>query len=447
MKRNSAADSSSNSSGGIHPQDTSPWSAVSVILPYLKRYATRIIVGFLALISVDFLQLWIPRIIKNAVDDLQMGVATSNRLLVYGGYIIAIALAIAALRFIWRKLLLGFSRLLEMHLRNRMISHILTLDKTFFQRMTTGEIMALATNDLSSVQLATGMGMVAAVDALFMGMAAIGFMAFIDLRLTLIAVAPMPFLAILTRFLSSRLHRRFKRVQEQFSTLTEYVRSTFSSIRLIKAYNQEKAQAERFNNLGETYVRNNLRLAAIYGTLFPLSGLIGNLSLFLVLFFGGRMAINGTITAGDFVAFITYLFIMTWPMMALGWVSDLFQRGVTSLDRINALLEERPTLKAPENVKFSSPVRGTITIKNLSFNYPNQQRPILRNISLNIRQGLFLGIVGPTGAGKTTLCNLLARLYPVPAGRILFDDMDVNRLSLEAIRGAIAYVPQEVVLF
>ena len=447
MKRNSAADSSSNSSGGIHPQDTSPWSAVSVILPYLKRYATRIIVGFLALISVDFLQLWIPRIIKNAVDDLQMGVATSNRLLVYGGYIIAIALAIAALRFIWRKLLLGFSRLLEMHLRNRMISHILTLDKTFFQRMTTGEIMALATNDLSSVQLATGMGMVAAVDALFMGMAAIGFMAFIDLRLTLIAVAPMPFLAILTRFLSSRLHRRFKRVQEQFSTLTEYVRSTFSSIRLIKAYNQEKAQAERFNNLGETYVRNNLRLAAIYGTLFPLSGLIGNLSLFLVLFFGGRMAINGTITAGDFVAFITYLFIMTWPMMALGWVSDLFQRGVTSLDRINDLLEEQPTLKAPEHVKYSSPLRGTITIKNLSFNYPNQQRPVLRNISLNIRQGLFLGIVGRTGAGKSTLCSLLARLYPVPAGRILFDDMDVNRLSLEAIRGAIAYVPQEVVLF
>jgi len=447
MKRNSAADSSSNSSGGIHPHDTSPWSAVAVILPYLKRYATRIIVGFLALISVDFLQLWIPRIIKNAVDDLQMGVATSNKLLVYGGYIIAIALAIAALRFIWRKLLLGFSRLLEMHLRNRMISHILTLDKTFFQRMTTGEIMALATNDLSSVQLATGMGMVAAVDALFMGMAAIGFMAFIDLRLTLIAVAPMPFLAILTRFLSSRLHRRFKRVQEQFSTLTEYVRSTFSSIRLIKAYNQEKEQAERFNNLGETYVRNNLRLAAIYGTLFPLSGLIGNLSLFLVLFFGGRMAINGTITAGDFVAFITYLFIMTWPMMALGWVSDLFQRGVTSLDRINALLEERPTLKAPENVKFSSPVRGTIAIKNLSFSYPNQQRPVLRNISLNIRQGLFLGIVGRTGAGKSTLCSLLARLYPVPAGRILFDDMDVNRLSLEAIRGAIAYVPQEVVLF
>jgi len=447
MKRNSAADSSSNSSGGIHPHDTSPWSAVAVILPYLKRYATRIIVGFLALISVDFLQLWIPRIIKNAVDDLQMGVATSNKLLVYGGYIIAIALAIAALRFIWRKLLLGFSRLLEMHLRNRMISHILTLDKTFFQRMTTGEIMALATNDLSSVQLATGMGMVAAVDALFMGMAAIGFMAFIDLRLTLIAVAPMPFLAILTRFLSSRLHRRFKRVQEQFSTLTEYVRSTFSSIRLIKAYNQEKEQAERFNNLGETYVRNNLRLAAIYGTLFPLSGLIGNLSLFLVLFFGGRMAINGTITAGDFVAFITYLFIMTWPMMALGWVSDLFQRGVTSLDRINALLEERPTLKAPENVKFSSPVRGTIVIKNLSFSYPNQQRPVLRNISLNIRQGLFLGIVGRTGAGKSTLCSLLARLYPVPAGRILFDDMDVNRLSLEAIRGAIAYVPQEVVLF
>ena len=447
MKRNSEARQSSDSAGRIQPQDASPWSAVGVILPYLKRYAIRISLGFLALISVDFLQLWIPRIIKNAVDDLQMGTATSSKLLIYGGYILAIALAIAALRFIWRKLLLGFSRLLEMHLRNRMISHILTLDRTFFQRRTTGEIMALATNDLSSVQLATGMGLVAAVDALFMGMAAIGFMAFIDLRLALIAVAPMPLLAVLTRFLSSRLHRRFKRVQEQFSTLTEFVRSTFSSIRLIKAYNQESEQAERFNALGEAYVQNNLRLAAIYGTLFPLSGLIGNLGLLLVLFFGGRMTINGVITAGDFVAFITYLFMMTWPMMALGWVSDLFQRGVTSLDRINDLLKEQPTLKTSEQVNYSSRLKGTIAIRNLSFSYPNHQRPILRNVSLNIRQGLFLGIVGRTGAGKTTLCNLLARLYPVPDGRILFDGMDVNRLSLETVRSAIAYVPQEVVLF
>lgn len=428
-------------------ENASPWTAVGVIVPYLKRYILRILFGFLALVSVDFLQLWIPRIIKRAVDDLQRGVATSRGLLIYGGYIVLIALAIAVLRFVWRKLLLGFSRLLEMHLRNRMISHILTLDRAFFQRRTTGEVMALATNDLSSVQLATGMGLVAAVDALFMGMAAVGFMGYINIRLTLIALAPMPLLAVFTRFLSSRLHRRFKRVQEQFSTLTEYVRSTFSSIRLIKAYNQEKSQADRFNDLGEIYVRNNLRLAAIYGTLFPLSGLIGNLSLLLIIFFGGQMTIRGVITTGDFVAFITYLFMMTWPMMALGWVSDLFQRGVTSLDRINALLLERPRLEAPEKESTVVPVQGGIHIRGLSFAYPNQSRLVLRDIHLNIPPGLFLGVVGRTGAGKTTLCHLLARLYPVPGGTIFLDGTDVNRISLETVRGAIAYVPQEIVLF
>lgn len=447
MKPGGKTDATSHFAGEKTAKEVNPWTAVRIISPYLKRYSIRITVGFLALIAVDFLQLCVPRIIKNAVDDLQTSLATSNRLLVYGAIIIAIALAIAVLRFVWRKLLLGFSRRLEMHLRNRMISHILTLDKAFFQRRTTGEIMALATNDLSSVQLATGMGLVAAVDALFMGLAAIGFMAFIDWRLTLMAIAPMPLLAILTRFLSSRLHRRFKRVQEQFSILTEYVRSSFSSIRLIKAYNQETEQAGRFDHLGTTYVRDNLRLAAIYGTLFPLSGLIGNLSLFIVLFFGGRMTIHGTITAGDFVAFITYLFMMTWPMMALGWVSDLFQRGVTSLDRIHALLKEQPALKSPAGAEQGISIRGAISIRSLSFGYPNQPRPVLKNISLDIRQGLLLGIVGRTGSGKTTLCHLLARLYPVPSGQILLDGTDINRLSLATVRSAIAYVPQEVVLF
>jgi len=429
-------------------RSSNPWSAVRLIVPYFEQYWLRIAVGFAALIAVDFLQLWVPRIIKSAVDDLQTGAATSARLLAYGGTILLIALVIAALRYVWRKLLLGFSRLLEMHLRNRMMSHILTLDKAFFQQKTTGAMMALATNDLSSVQMAMGMGLVAAVDALFMGLAAFAFMAVIDSRLTLIAVAPMPFLAILTRLLSARLHRSFKTVQEQFSTLTEFVRSSFQSIRLIKAYNQQNRQAERFNGLGEAYVRNNLKLASIYGTLFPLSGLIGNVSLLLVLNFGGRMTIQGTITAGDFVAFITYLFMLAWPMMAIGWVADLFQRGVTSLDRIHELLQARPALESPETVS-TQPLTQTIGIqlRDLSFSYPGQKRPALSHITLDIRPGLFLGIVGRTGSGKTTLCNLLARLYSAPPRTVFLNGLDVNDLPLETVRGAIAYVPQDIVLF
>jgi ATP-binding cassette subfamily B protein len=424
-----------------------PWGAVRIITPYFRQYALRVSIGFLTLVSVDFFQLVIPRVIKFAVDALQKGTATPHLLLKYGAYIVLLALLIAVMRFFWRNLLLGFSRLLETDLRNRMFSHILSLDRAFFQRKTPGDIMALATNDLSSVQLASGMGLVAFVDAVFMGFAAIAFMAYIDPVLTAIAIAPMPVLALLTRFLSSRLHRRFRKVQEQFSSMTEFVRSTFSSIRLVKAYNQEAFQASRFNAMGETYVRDNLSLARIYGTLFPVSGFIGNISMLLVLFFGGRMTIGGTITVGDFVAFITYLFLMTWPMMALGWVTDLFQRGVTSLQRIQELLREEPKLKGPVVPVKTAITRGDISIRGLSFSYPNQQGQVLKGIHLNIQPGIFLGIVGKTGAGKTTLCHLLARLYPVEDGTVFFDGMDVNTLPFEAVRGAIAYVPQEVILF
>ena len=426
------------------------WESVSLIIPYLKRHSLRLAFGFLTLIAVDVFQLIIPRVIKRAVDDLQRGVATPSGLLEYGGAIVLLALLIASMRYFWRILLLGFSRILETGIRDRMFSHILTLDKAFYQRRTPGEIMALATNDLSSVQLATGMGLVASVDAIFMGISAIAFMAYIDPALTVIAVSPMPILAFFTRFLSGRLHRRFKKVQEQFSTMTEFARSTFSSIRLIKAYNQEPFQAKRFDGMGETYVRDNLRLAAIYGTLFPISGFIGNASMLLVLFFGGRMAIHGSITAGDFVAFINYLFLMTWPMMALGWVADLFQRGITSLWRIQTLLQEKPNLHAPAadlDCPSAPIVQGSISVSDLSFSFHDQPSPILKDIRLEIRPGLFLGIVGRTGAGKTTLCHLLGRLYPVEDGKIFFDGMDVNCLPLATVRGAIAYVPQDVILF
>ncbi len=425
------------------------WRSARLLKPYFRRHLLRLLGGFSALVIVDLLQLFIPRIVKYAVDSLQKGVATERGLLEYGLYIVLIAIGIAGFRYIWRQLILGFSRILEIDLRNRMFSHLLSLDKVFFQKTTTGEAMALATNDLASVQLATGMGIVAFVDAIFMGIAAFGFMLYIDVRLTFIALLPMPILAFLTRMLSSRLHGRFKKVQEQFSLLTEFVRSTLSSIRLVKAYNQEEAQSRYFAQMGETYVRNNLKVAFIYGTLFPVSAFIGNSSMLLVLVFGGRLTIYGTITAGDFVAFISYLFIMTWPMMAMGWVADLFQRGATSLSRIEALLNEKPSLSEREGAPGGALISlsGEIRIKNLSFRYPGQVEPNLNGIDLHVRRGMFLGIVGRTGAGKTTLCNLLVRLFPVPDGTLFFDGFDVNSISINSVRSAISYVPQDVVLF
>jgi ATP-binding cassette subfamily B multidrug efflux pump len=275
------------------------WQAVRLVFPFFRQYRLQLILGFFSLLAVNGLQLVIPRIIKHAVDSLQNAEASQASLLQYGTIIFCLALCIAVFRFGWRYLILGFSRHLERDFRNWLFSHLLTLDRFFFQRKTTGEIMALATNDLAAVQLAGGMGLVAFVDALVLSIAALSFMAYIHPGLTLIAIVPMPLLVLLTRFLSGRLHRYFRKVQEQFSKLTEFSRTSINSIRMIKAYTLEENQAGKFDAMGKEYVLDNLRLAKVQGTLFPVSGLIANTSMLLVLLFGGRLTIKGSINKGD----------------------------------------------------------------------------------------------------------------------------------------------------
>ena len=422
------------------------WQAVRLVFPFFKQYRLQLIIGFLSLLAVNGLQLVIPRIIKHAVDSLQNAEATQASLLQYAILIFGLAVCIAVFRFGWRYLILGFSRHLEKDLRNWLFCHLLTLDRIFFQRKTTGEIMALATNDLAAVQLAGGMGLVAFADALVLSLAAFSFMAYIHPGLTLIAIVPMPFLVLLTRFLSGRLHRYFRKVQEQFSKLTEFARTSINSIRMIKAYTLEANQAAKFDAMGKEYVQDNLHLAKVQGTLFPASGLIANTSMLLVLFFGGRLTIQGIITIGDFVAFTSYLFMLTWPMMALGWVTNLFQRGATSLQRIQNILEEKPVFIAPSNPRPVPENVSSITVTNLSFSYPGQHDPILKDISLEVQQGI-LGIVGKTGSGKTTLCHLLAGLYPVAVETVFWNGIDVNKLDLKEMRKRIAVVPQDIIVF
>jgi ATP-binding cassette, subfamily B, multidrug efflux pump len=422
------------------------WQSIHLVFPFFRQYRLRLAIGFLSLLAVNGLQLTIPRIIKHAVDSLQNGVIGQAKLLHFGIIIFSLAVCIAVFRFGWRIMILGFSRHLEKDFRNWLFSHLLTLDRIFFQRKTTGEIMALATNDLAAVQLAGGMGLVAFADALVLSMAALSFMAYIHPGLTLIAILPMPLLALITRFLSGRLHRYFRKVQEQFSSLTEFSRTSINSIRMIKAYTLEEKQTESFNAMGKEYVKDNLRLARVQGTLFPVSGLIANTSMLLVLLFGGRLTINGSITIGDFVAFTSYLFMLTWPMMALGWVTNLFQRGATSLQRIQNILEEKPSFAAPVNPKTVPGEINTIAVADLSFSYPGQNDLILKDISMEVRQGI-LGIVGKTGSGKTTLCHLLARLYPVGMGTVFWNGSDVNSFELSQVRKRIALVPQDITVF
>ncbi len=417
---------------------------LSLLGPIYFRHRIRLLLGLVALLAVNFLQLTIPRILKTGVDSLSNGAATQSSLLNLAFLICGIGVVATLLRFSWRYLIIGFSRHLERDLRKKIFSHVMLMDGSFFSKYSTGSIMAHGSNDLSAVQMACGMGMVAAIDALVMSIAAVFFMLNIHVGLTLTALLPLPVLALATRFLTGSMHRRFDRVQEQFSGLTEFARSSISSIRLIKAYTLEKSQAKCFALLGRKYVDSSIRVAVIQGLLFPIATLVGSSGMLLVLYFGGRLVILESISMGDFVAFITYLYMLIWPMMAVGWVANLSQRGVTSLRRIHLLLSEKSQLLPGK--EESQPKNTFFELRQLSFTYPRSKRRILENITLSLTPEI-LGITGPTGCGKTTLCQLLARMYPVPNQTLFFGETDVNALSVESVQKHISFVSQETMLF
>jgi ATP-binding cassette, subfamily B, multidrug efflux pump len=418
---------------------------LSIVTPIFARYRLRILVGCLSLLLVDFLQLLIPRILKHGVDSLAAGTSSDSMLARLAGLILVIAVTVNGLRFLWRYLIIGFSRILERMVRDRIFSHVLKMDAPFFERHTTGDVMAHISNDLAAVQMACGMGMIAAMDALFMSLAALGFMMHIHFRLTLLAILPMPLLALCTRVLSGQLHRRFTTVQEQFSLMTEFTRSVLVSVRLVKAYTMEKFQILAFDKLGKKYVRSNLKVAMVQGLMFPIATLTGNVGMLFVLIFGGRLVIQGRITLGDFVAFISYLYMLVWPMMAIGWVTNLVQRGTTSLRRIHELLSAKAAL--PDMPMAADlQLEPVFSLRSLTFSYPSSLEPVLSDLNLEIGPGIH-GVAGRTGSGKSSLCKVLARLYPVPDGQVFFSGRDVNTLPLANIRSSIAYVGQEPILF
>jgi ATP-binding cassette subfamily B protein len=408
------------------------------------KHRGRLFLGLLCLLGVDFLQLIIPRILKSGIDALSLGTAREADMLRLALMICIIGILAAILRFCWRWLIIGFSRILERDLRKRIFTHVMGMDGNFFSRYSTGSIMAHGSNDLSAIQMACGMGTVAAIDAVVMSIAAIGFMIHIHPGLTLLALLPMPILAIATRMLSGRLHHRFDRVQEQFSLMTEFARSSIAAIRLLKAYTLESMQSRRFAKLGQEYVQASIGVAVIQGLLFPIATMVGSSAMLLVLYFGGQLVMEEVISMGDFVAFITYLYMLIWPMMAVGWVANLSQRGITSLRRIHLLLSEESAIRA--GGRDVSDNQCGFRLHDLNFSYPASEQAILNGLSLEIPVGI-LGVTGPTGCGKTSFCQLLMRSYPVADNTLFLNENDVNILSQESVQGLISYVSQEPLLF
>jgi ATP-binding cassette subfamily B multidrug efflux pump len=421
--------------------------ALRLLQPYLVANRASILFGLLCLIIVDLVQLFIPRVIKRVVDDLALMQVDARGLLLYAGWILALGLCIGFFRFFWRRCLLGTARKTEEALRNQLLAHIQTLSPAYFDRMRIGDLMAHATNDIQQVRMASGMGLVALNDAIFLGSAAIGFMIYINLELTLYVLIPMPLIVVGSRFFGRRMHQRYRQVQAAFSELTEAVRERFAGIRVVMAYNAQAAESSAIQRISEAYVNENIDLVKITGAFFPLMILLTNLSLAIVLFQGGRQTVFSRITPGDFVAFISYLGLLTWPMMALGWVTNLIQRGRASLDRLDGILSTLPDLVEAED---ALPIAGfceQLTLDNVSFTYDAQRGEVLHGIHLSVQKGQTLGIVGPPGSGKTTLLQLLLRLYDVKAGAIRIDGIDLRRLKVADLRALISVAPQEPFLF
>lgn len=426
--------------------------SIELIKPYFRENRLYIAIGLLSLIVVDFAQLYIPRIIKRAVDDLTAYEIDPGGLLRYGLYIVGIALVIAGFRYVWRKCLIGLSRRVEEGLRNRLFHHIQTLSANYFDRTRTGDIMAHATNDIHHIRMASGMGMVALTDAVVLGTAAIGFMLYINVRLTLFVLIPMPLIVFGARFFSKRMHRMYGEVQASFSDLTEIVRERYAGIRIIKAYNREADSLSHLRAASEAYIRKNIGLVKITGSFFPLMVFFTNLSLTIVLFLGGRQTIKAVITPGDFVAFISYLGLLTWPMMALGWLTNLIQRGKASLDRIDKILQTEPAIAEPADARPLTGIGEGIRFEDVSFAFRTGESveetvPVLEGIDLHVERGGTLGIIGPPGAGKTALLNLIPRLYDPRKGRVTVEGVDTRNCSLSDLRGLVAFIPQEPFLF
>jgi len=421
--------------------------SLHLIRPYLKERRWYVFWGLVFLVIVDFLQLFIPRIIKWAVDDLTALRVDMSELFYYAVYMVGIGLLIGLFRFGWRHCLIGLSRRVEEGIRNRLFTHIQTLSAAYFDRTRTGDLMAHATNDIQHVRMAMGMGIVALTDAVVLGTASIGFMLYINVRLTLFVLIPMPFIAVGTRFFSKRMHRLYGQVQAAFSDLTEVARERFAGIRIIKAYNLEESETERFKSKSRDYILKNIQLVRITGSFFPLMLLLTHLSLAIVLYLGGRQTVYAVITPGDFVAFISYLGLLTWPMMAIGWVTNLIQRGRASLDRINKILGTQPIISDPHSPRAIHRAKGEVMFKNVSFAYDRSEMSALEEIDIRLQPGEIAGIVGPPGSGKSTLLSLLPRVYDVSAGRILIDGIDIRQLRVRDLRSQILFVPQEPFLF
>jgi ATP-binding cassette subfamily B protein len=423
------------------------------LLPYLRPYRTRLVAGlFLVVLSSAFATV-IPWLVRRAIDGMTAGAPVRN-VYVIGATMVGLTLLAGVLRYGMREIMNGVSRYVEYDLRNALFAHLERVDAGYYARTRTGDIMARLTNDLGAVRMAAGPAIMYLANTVFGGAFALVFMLRISGRLTAFALLPMIVLPVVAIKLGGMIHHRFEAVQEHFSRVTTLAQENLAGVRVVRAYRQEAAEERRFAELNDRYLEKNMALVQLQGAMNPSFGLFAGLGALSVLGIGGALALRGAITVGEFVAFSLYLSILTWPLIALGWVVNLFQRGAASMQRLNEIFDARPGIVSPADPRELPPREGagrSVEFRDVGFHYPvedgREPRWVLRGLSFRIAAGETLGIVGATGSGKSTLIDLIPRIHDPQEGEVLVDGVPVQEMALDELRREIGYVPQESLLF
>ena len=419
-------------------------AATKRLLPYVLRHRRRLLLGLSCVVAMASVSLLSPWVLKYAIDDLTVGV-TRGKLGLYGALLLGIAVVGGCFRFLMRRLIVGVSREIEYDIRNDFYAHLERLSLSYFQSERTGDIMSRATNDLSAVRMMAGPAIMYSVNTILVFFVAIILMLSINLRLTLIALIPLPFVSLLVKFFGSAIHRRFEEIQAQLSHMSAVVQEALAGVRVVRAYRQEESEIERFRVANRTYLDRNRGLIQLQGLFYPSLAMFLGFGGLLVLWLGSREVILGQITVGEFVAFNAYLVMLTWPMIAFGWVTNMLQRGMASWKRMLEVFDAVPEIIDRGGVPVGN-VQGGIEIRELTFAY-GDGAPVLSSLSLRVEPGQTLALVGGTGSGKSTLLGLIQRLYDPPPGTVFIDGIDVRDLPLGQLRSSVGYVPQEPFLF